>query len=93
MDPYLVTVLISTMSSVVEWIDLHYLSMENSVLLRLVFNCLCTCSNSQLQLLCCDFLIDVVSRKGEIKSSADHRKSFIDFLSPDVFDWTKQIIL
>ena len=91
--PQLVEIAVSTMLSVVEWIDIQYLSMENGLLLCLLFEIVSTSSNSQLQLLSCDFLIDAVARKGEIRSSAEHRKVFVNFLSVNVLEWIRRIAM
>lgn len=90
----LLEVAVTSLSSIAEWVDIQYLTVDQGRLLGLLFDIV---SNHQLtdslRTMACDCLIDVVSRKGELKTSADHRKVFLVFLSKEVLEWIHRVVM
>ena len=89
----LIEVAVSTITSFADWVDIKYLTMDNGRILGLLFNIVSSPLSSHLQIQACDCLIDIVSKKGEIRANVEYRRLFLLLLSKDVLEWIHRTAL
>lgn len=82
-------VAISTINAFVEWIDLKYLTVENGHLIVLLYSLF---SSAELRIQVCECLIEIVSRKGSIGTTACYRRLFLELLSAQSLQGIQNVI-
>ena len=68
--------------------------MNNCQIVILLFSLISSPSSTvELRINACDCLVEIFSRKGEIRTTAEYRKMFLQFVSKDVLQWIHQVTM